>query len=185
VASRKSQSADGSRTRFKSRHVALRDLSTTLAISRRMARVRQFGTAPELIVRRIATALGLRYRTRNQDLPGSPDLANRERSFAVFVHGCYWHRHANCPKSTVPKSNRTFWLAKFARNRARDQEALVALRGRGFKIAIVWECETSRAADVRRRLARLVPSTSPARRARESHPLPVRANLPKSHGQPT
>lgn len=108
---------------------------------RRMRRQRQKDTKPELLVRRLVHALGHRFRLGNRDLPGSPDLANRSRRWAIFVHGCYWHAHQGCPRHTVPKRNRDFWLKKFAANRARDQRAEQLLRDRGFAVLVVWECE--------------------------------------------
>lgn len=116
-------------------------LVTDAATSARLGRVRQHGTDPELAVRAMVSALGHRYRTHNRDLPGSPDLANRTRRWAVFVHGCYWHSHQGCRRATVPKNNRAFWEAKFAANRARDARALRALRRAGYRVAVVWECE--------------------------------------------
>jgi DNA mismatch endonuclease (patch repair protein) len=98
--------------------------------------------------------MGLRFTTRNRDLPGSPDLANRSRRIAVFVHGCFWHRHVNCKHTTTPKTNPEFWLAKFARNVARDQESVKALRARGFSVAIIWGCESNQPTKVRRKLAK-------------------------------
>lgn len=113
------------------------------ATSLRMGRTRQHGTAPELTVRSLLHALGHRFRVNNRDLPGSPDIANRRRRWAVFVHGCYWHQHRNCPKATVPKRNRMFWLRKFARNRRRDRDRQERLRRMGFSVIVVWECELS------------------------------------------
>jgi DNA mismatch endonuclease (patch repair protein) len=109
--------------------------------SQRLARVRREGTAVELVVRRAVSALGLRFTTENRDLLGSPDLANRRRKWAVFVHGCYWHSHRRCPRATVPKNNRQFWLAKFARNRERDRQVQSALKRAGYVVIVVWECE--------------------------------------------
>lgn len=106
-------------------------------------------------MRRVATALGLRYRTHNRDLPGAPDLANRARRWAIFVHGCYWHAHEGCARATVPKRNHHFWLAKFAANRERDARAVAALEARGYRVVTLWECELADATDVRRRLAPL------------------------------
>lgn len=128
--------------------------TTDAATSARMGRVRQAGTAPELIVRRALTALGMRYTTRNRDLPGSPDLANRSRLWAVFVHGCYWHRHARCRMATTPKTNTGFWLAKFARNVARDRAVRTELRRGGYDVLIIWECETESKLTLARRMAK-------------------------------
>jgi DNA mismatch endonuclease, patch repair protein len=112
------------------------------ATSVRMAGIRQRGTKPELVVRKLVTALRARYRVENRDLPGSPDLANRSRAWAIFVHGCYWHRHPGCKRATTPKRNRPFWEAKFRRNIERDREALDELHAHGFTCLVVWECET-------------------------------------------
>lgn len=131
------------------------ELRTTPQHSARMSRVRTRGTALELEVRRTMSDLGLRYTVRNKDLPGSPDLANRTRRFAVFASGCYWHRHPDCPRATVPKSNTSFWLAKFSRNVERDAAAVAALRSMGFAVVTVWECEACDPVRLRRRLARL------------------------------
>jgi DNA mismatch endonuclease (patch repair protein) len=113
-----------------------------------MAGVRQRDTTPELAVRRVLTLLGLRYRARNRDLPGSPDVANRGGRWAVFVHGCFWHRHEGCASTTTPTRNRDFWVGKFDANVARDALAVAALRRRGFRVATVWECEAKRGDDV-------------------------------------
>jgi len=125
------------------------------ATAKRMRSVRQRDTAPELAVRRIAYALGLRYRTHNRDLPGSPDLANRRRSWAVFVHGCFWHAHDGCPKATVPKRNSRFWKSKLAGNVARDERKTDELRALGYQVVVIWECEVAAPRKVERRLALL------------------------------
>jgi DNA mismatch endonuclease (patch repair protein) len=107
--------------------------------------VRQRDTRAELVVRNILwCVLGARYRTRNRDLPGSPDIANRSRRWAVFVHGCFWHHHRGCYRATIPKRNRAFWLDKFQANRARDARALRRLRRLGFRCLVVWECQIDR-----------------------------------------
>ncbi len=111
------------------------------ATSRRMAGIRQRHTLPELLVRQALSALGLRYRLANRDLPGSPDLANRSRRWALFVHGCFWHAHMDCRLATMPKRNRPFWEAKFAANRRRDRAKERALRRLGFRVFVVWQCE--------------------------------------------
>jgi DNA mismatch endonuclease (patch repair protein) len=126
--------------------------------SARMAGVRQKDTAAELTVRRILTALGHRYRVRNRDLPGSPDIANRRLGWAVFVHGCFWHRHRNCSRTTTPKRNREFWKDKFATNTQRDRKALLALRKLGMTAVVIWECETTNVEKMRQRLAEQLPS---------------------------
>lgn len=128
------------------------ELVVDAATSRRLARVRRRDTEPEIAVRKALHKSGFRYRVHNRDLPGSPDVANRSRGWAVFVHGCYWHHHRGCPRATVPKRNREFWLAKFAANRERDQRKTAELESLGYRVFTVWECEASDVAGLRRRL---------------------------------
>jgi DNA mismatch endonuclease (patch repair protein) len=108
-----------------------------------MRRVRRRDTSPERAVASALRALGLAYRKNVKTLPGSPDFANKRRRWAVFVHGCYWHRHRGCKRATVPKHNRAFWETKFAANRKRDAAAIRELRRRGFKVVVVWECQAA------------------------------------------
>lgn len=131
-----------------------RSLSTTDSRSKIMARVRRAGTTPELSVREALRQLGVRFTTENSDLPGSPDLANRRRRFAVFVHGCFWHRHAGCSRTTMPSRNRAFWSAKFEANVSRDRRAVRALRRLGYRVVVVWECRTRDPLALSRRIRR-------------------------------
>jgi DNA mismatch endonuclease, patch repair protein len=108
--------------------------------SRNMAAIAGRNTRPELWLRSAVFALGLRYRLHVKALPGSPDLLFPKYRAAVFVHGCFWHRHAGCRFTAVPKSNAKFWNQKFARNVARDASARIALREKGWRVATVWEC---------------------------------------------
>jgi DNA mismatch endonuclease (patch repair protein) len=128
---------------------------TTADVSKRMSRVRQGGTDAELRVRRTLAAMGLRYRTSNRDLPGTPDLANRTKNWALFVHGCFWHQHGGCTAATVPKTNRSFWQAKFAANRMRDVRVREELEEKGFTVVTVWECQTRSPSSIRHALASL------------------------------
>lgn len=129
-----------------------RSLTTCKQTSDRMARIRQHATAPELEVRKLASRAGLRFTTNNRDLPGSPDLANRKRRVAIFVHGCFWHAHLHCKKATIPKNNQEFWTNKFKRNRERDSEVSGVLQTRGYRVVIIWECEVSNPALVESRI---------------------------------
>src|SRR4051812_27665921 len=107
-----------------------------------MKRVRQNATKPEMTVRGCVTRMGRRFRLCNRDLPGSPDLANRAGKWVILVHGCYWHRHKNCARSTTPSRNSEFWKAKFRANMARDARVVRALRAIGFRVLTIWECQT-------------------------------------------
>jgi DNA mismatch endonuclease (patch repair protein) len=106
-----------------------------------MARIRSQDTKPEVATRSAVHALGQRFRKHVASLPGKPDLANRKRRWAIFVHGCFWHSHEACRLASDPKSNRDYWTEKLRRNQARDREKLTALLGMGFKVLIVWECD--------------------------------------------
>ena len=139
---------------------------TTPKTSARMARVRRAGTAPEIQVRRYLSSLGIRYRTRNRDLPGAPDLANRSKKWALFVHGCFWHQHEQCKSSTMPKTNQMFWRAKFTANRIRDARACKLLESMGYSVKTVWECQTHGFATIRKAVGRLPQASKVKRRSR-------------------
>lgn len=126
-----------------------------------MGRIRQDGTKPELAVRKALSELGFKYRVRNRDLPGSPDIANRSRRWVVFVHGCYWHRHAGCRRTTTPKRNVDFWKEKFAANQARDRRVVGELRESGFLVLTIWECESEDDVQLRNRLHEALDSRLP------------------------
>jgi DNA mismatch endonuclease (patch repair protein) len=117
-----------------------------------MRRVRQRDTDPELVVRRVAHALGYRFRLHRRDLPGTPDLVFPKYRVALFVHGCFWHRHEGCPRATTPKSRRDYWLPKFAANVERDRRKEEALKSLGWRVLIFWECEINDANSLKRRL---------------------------------
>jgi len=108
-----------------------------------MARVRQKDTHPELQVRRVLHGLGYRYRLHDRGLPGSPDIVFRSRKKVVFVHGCFWHRHEGCRRSTTPKTRADFWIGKFAANLARDRRQELELISMGWRSFVVWECEAA------------------------------------------
>jgi DNA mismatch endonuclease (patch repair protein) len=107
-----------------------------------MSRVKGKNTTPEIRVRRAAHALGLRFRLHRRDLPGVPDLVFPKHRLALFVHGCFWHRHPDCPKATIPKSRTAYWQDKFNNNIERDLRAERALQQLGWKVLKVWECQT-------------------------------------------
>ena len=108
--------------------------------SRMMARIGSRNTRPELLLRRALHALGLRYRLHNRKLPGTPDLVFRRFGAVCFVHGCFWHRHADCRYAYTPTTREEFWQAKFDANIERDHQNRLALLEAGWRIATVWEC---------------------------------------------
>jgi len=97
---------------------------------------------PEVIVRRALHGLGYRFRLHQADLPGTPDIVLPRFHLAVFVHGCFWHRHPDCRLVSSPRTRVEFWQAKFARNIQRDTAAERALKDLGWEVLVVWECET-------------------------------------------
>ena len=109
--------------------------------SRMMSGIRGKDTKPELLVRKYLHARGLRFRLHVKDLPGKPDLVFPKYRTVVFVHGCFWHRHAGCKYATLPSSRADFWENKLSDNVARDQYQLATLHGLGWHVVIVWECE--------------------------------------------
>ena len=109
--------------------------------SENMRRIRSRDTRPEMVVRRLVHALGYRYRLHRRDLPGKPDLVFGPRRAVLFVHGCFWHQH-DCQDGRVPSSNRSYWQAKLARNVERDIQVRQELERLGWRVLIVWECET-------------------------------------------
>ena len=120
------------------------------------AAIRTRDTAPELVVRRIAHRMGLRFRLHRKDLPGRPDLVIPKHRLAVFVHGCFWHRHEGCRFASMPKSRTRFWTEKFAANVDRDAYQEVALRKLGWRVLVIWQCETKDETVVEHRLAGLI-----------------------------
>lgn len=108
-----------------------------------MSRIRGKDTKPELTVRRLAHALGYRFRLHRRDLPGAPDLVFPKRKKVIFVHGCFWHQHPGCRFAYRPKSNQAFWRRKFESNAERDARVLEQLRDSGWSSLVIWECETA------------------------------------------
>ena len=121
-----------------------------------MSRVKGKHTGPEMIVRRAAHALGLRFRLHRKDLPGRPDLVFPRHKVALFVHGCFWHRHSGCRLASTPKSRIKYWQAKFDANVARDAAAEQAMRDAGWRVVTIWECETRKEDSLAVRLAEVV-----------------------------
>lgn len=107
-----------------------------------MSRIRSKNTQPELTVRRLLWGMGYRYRTHPKNLPGKPDIIFRGRQKAIFVHGCFWHRHSGCAKAYVPRTREEYWLPKFKRTTQRDKNCEEDLRELGWDVLIIWECET-------------------------------------------
>ena len=130
--------------------------------SRMMAHIRSRDTTPERAARRELYRLGIRYRLHDGKLPGRPDIVIRRRHTVIFVHGCFWHQHSGCRMAYTPKSNVEFWQRKLQGNVARDARNQALLMEQGWRVIVIWECETRDQEVLRERLARWLALEAPA-----------------------
>lgn len=128
------------------------DVLTPQQRHRCMAAIRGKDTKPEMVVRRLLTAMGYRYRLHDKNMPGRPDIIFRSRRAVVFVHGCYWHRHTCAAGRVLPKTRLDFWQTKLEANAARDKRNCTRLRRDGWRVLIVWECQLRDTDRLERRL---------------------------------
>lgn len=105
-----------------------------------MSKIRGKNTNPEMIIRKFLWAEGHRYRLHRKDLPGCPDIVFPSKRKVVFIHGCFWHGH-KCRKDKLPKTRTIFWKQKIEKNKLRDSASVRKLRGLGWKVLTIWECE--------------------------------------------
>ena len=131
------------------------DIVDTKRRSEMMAGIKGRDTAPERKVRSIAHRMGLRFRLYRKDLPDRPDLVFPKHRLVVFVHGCFRHRHEGCRRTSIPRSRTSFWLEKFAANVDRDARQEAALKALGWRVYVIWQCETKDETAVERSLAAL------------------------------
>jgi len=108
--------------------------------SQMMANIGARDTKPEMMVRRYLHGRGLRYRVNDRRIPGKPDLVFPRYRTTVFVHGCFWHRHAGCRLAYLPKTRTEFWVEKFDKNVVRDVSVQEQLQALGWSVALIWEC---------------------------------------------
>jgi DNA mismatch endonuclease, patch repair protein len=112
--------------------------------SHMMGQIKTKGTAPELTLRSALHAAGFRFRLHHKGLPGTPDIVLPRYKCVIFVHGCFWHNHESCTKSTLPKTNLEFWQNKIAANVQRDKANQADLKRLGWKVLVAWECDIKR-----------------------------------------
>jgi len=117
------------------------DTLTPSSRSWNMSRIRARDTAPERLVRSLLHKEGYRFRLHT-GLPGTPDIVLPKYRSVILVHGCFWHRHRSCKYAYTPKSRQSFWQTKFVTNVARDRQVRRQLKKLGWRVIIVWECET-------------------------------------------
>jgi len=109
-----------------------------------MSRIRSKNTKPEIAVRKILYRSGFRYRLHRKDLPGKPDIVLPKNKIAFFINGCFWHQHEGCSKKSFPKSNTDYWKDKFKNNISRQNRDIKSLEDLGWKVCLIWECETKK-----------------------------------------
>lgn len=120
--------------------VKIMDKISASVRSRNMSKIRSVNTKPEKYIRLLLFHMGFRYRISYKGLPGRPDIYMSRYNTAIFINGCFWHRHENCRYSTIPKSNTAFWTQKFAKNTERDARVYEALGAENVKVIVIWEC---------------------------------------------
>ena len=120
-----------------------------------MRSVRSENTLPELEVRKLAHALGYRFRLHRKDLPGRPDLVFPRIKSVIFVHGCFWHQH-DCPAAARPTSRSDYWNSKLDGNIVRDKKNILLLRSLGWRILVIWECQIKNRSQLTSRLMRFL-----------------------------
>lgn len=111
------------------------------ARSRNMSRVRSRDTKPEVKIRSLLHRLGFRFRLYYKSLPGKPDIVLKKYKTVIFVNGCFWHHHENCPKSKLPETNKDFWEKKISSNVERDRRNKEKLAELGWRVVVIWECQ--------------------------------------------
>ncbi|MCU0080329.1 very short patch repair endonuclease [Extibacter muris] len=116
------------------------DIKSPEERSKNMAAIRSKNTKPEIYFRKLLFAQGYRYSLNSKKVPGHPDIYLRKYNTAIFIHGCFWHRHSGCQYAYMPKSRVEFWQKKFKANVNRDNVVRMELQDKGIKCLIVWEC---------------------------------------------
>mgnify|MGYP001079076721 CR=1 FL=1 len=128
------------------------DVFTADKRSEVMSRIKARDTKPERAVRSLLHCMGYRFRLHRTDLPGKPDIVLPRYQTAIFVHGCFWHRHEGCRFAYTPKTRTDFWLKKLESNVARDRQVQADLAALGWRVVTVWGCELSAPEQLSKRL---------------------------------
>lgn len=147
------------------------DVLTPEQRKRNMSAIKGKNTKPEILVRKLLHRLGYRFKIQRKDLPGKPDIVLPKYKTAIFINGCFWHRHAGCKYASTPSTNSEFWEKKFAANVKRDARNYATLKEQGWNVLIIWECEVKEI--LRTKIIPGLPS-------RISAPYPTDEDLPES-----
>lgn len=121
-----------------------------------MSRIRSKDTQPEKVVRKILTRLGFRYRLHNSKLPGKPDIIISKIKTIFFINGCFWHQHKGCKKQAMPKANIKYWKNKLERNVDKQKEDIRKLKSDGWKVYIIWECQTKNEENLTKKIQKIL-----------------------------
>ncbi len=132
------------------------DTLTRAQRSERMSLIRSKDTKPEIVVRRLVHSMGYRYRLHDKKMPGHPDIVFRSRSKVIFVHGCFWHLHRDCPHCRPPKSRQDYWRPKLKRNAERDEQVRRELHNLGWRSLVIWECELANSNKLARKIKKFL-----------------------------
>ena len=109
-----------------------------------MSRIRGKNTKPEMQIRKFLFSKGFRYLLHDKRLPGKPDIVLSKYKTAIFVHGCFWHGHADCKYYIVPKTRTEWWVKKIDKNKTNDLVAEINIKMLGWKVINIWECDLKR-----------------------------------------
>jgi DNA mismatch endonuclease (patch repair protein) len=113
--------------------------------SKMMASIRGSDTQPEMMLRRYLHGMGFRFNLHVRGMPGRPDLVLPKYRLAIFVHGCFWHRHPGCKLTTTPRTDPLKWQEKFTGNVNRDRRNTDVLLAEGWRVFVIWECGLTKA----------------------------------------
>ena len=135
------------------------DVFTPAKRSAIMARIKGENTQPEILVRKIIHSLGYRFRLHKKTLLGKPDIVLPRHEKVIFVHGCFWHGHPGCVRSALPATRKKFWRNKISGNVARDIRVRRSLIRQGWRVLVVWQCQTKNPARLSNRLEQFLRGT--------------------------
>jgi len=121
-----------------------------------MAEIRSKNTKPEIVVRKVLSKLGAKYRLHNSKLAGKPDIVISKAKKIIFINGCFWHQHKNCKKQALPKANKKYWGPKLQRNVERQEQDIKLLKKQGWKVYKIWECQTNNENKLTQKLSKIL-----------------------------
>ncbi len=121
-----------------------------------MAEIRSKNTKPEIVVRKVLSKLGAKYRLHNSKLAGKPDIVIAKTKKIIFINGCFWHQHKNCRKQALPKANKKYWGPKLQRNVEKQEQDIKLLKKQGWKVYKIWECQTNNENKLTQKLSKIL-----------------------------